>query len=602
MKKYLFIAAVAALALVSCEQEKDINVNKVPAGENNVSFVLQSGAPTRSGEVVSPVRKGFSVELGQVDDQTIFLEETITDLGYSEPETKGTPLYTENLGYLYRDKLGVHTSTYTAGDVVYQQISEDNLTDGKFWCYGYDYPTNLWGNQTTDKVDFAFYMPANMTSSGVSPTFTGNATTFTYVSPTTAVETQDIVFGGVTKTFKEYLSDYAKFGGTKVKLYHALTGVKFAIANAKKNGKLEYDIQIKEIIFTGLANKGTCTFTPGTTGLDGGDITWDARTVKADPEDNVISQTFGASDLVDYNKDTDGNHFAESYFDGGTSQNINDAKASKTFWLIPQVIDADSPATLTIKFTMNGKNQEVTIDMSDLHTSNWQPAQIRTYTFKIDEVNLKIEDKVTLAGGAANGFTGSKKDQVTITNTGNCEAFIRASIVGQWLRDIYAIDPTTGEETTQLIESYPVFGFTDNVNNLYEVASWYQDQFVTLEGASIPTRNQGHFVELSGYDKANGFNDWVLCDDNYYYYTVPVDPEAQDDNGSSKTKALFKEYIVGTAPMSTIAGLQISNKNMHFTLEIATQAIAANKINGLPEDWDVAWEKATGKKPVKKTN
>ena len=601
MKKYLFIAAIAALAFVSCQQEKDIDVNKVPVGENNVSFVLQSGAPTRSGEVTSPVRKGFSVELGQVDDQAIYLEETITDFGYSEPETKGTPLYTENLGYLYRDKLGVHTSTYTAGDVVYQQISEDNLTDGKFWCYGYDYPTNIWGDQTTP-VDFAFYMPANMTSSGVTPTFTGNATTFTYVSPTTAVETQDIVFGGVTKTFKEYLSDYAKFGGTKVKLYHALTGVKFAIANSKKNGKLEYDIQIKEIIFTGLANKGTCTFTPGTTGLDGGDITWDARTVKADPEDNVISQTFGANDLVDYDKATDGNHFAESYFDGGTKQNLNDAKASKTFWLIPQVIDGDTPATLTIKFTMNGKDQEMTINMSDLHSSNWSPAQIRTYTFKIDEVNLKIEDKVTLGGSAADGYSTSKKDQVTITNTGNCEAFIRASIVGQWLRDIYAIDPTTGEETTQLIESYPVFGFTDNVNNLYEVASWYQDQFVAIDGASAPRRVQGHFVELSGYDKANGFNDWVLCDDDYYYYTVPVDPEAQDDNGSSKTKALFKEYIVGTAPMSTIAGLQINNKNMHFTLEIATQAIAANKINGLPEEWDVAWEKATGKKPVKKTN
>ena len=601
MKKYLFIAAVAALALVSCQQEKDINVNNVPGGKNNVSFVLQSGAPTRSGEVVSPVRKGISAEVGRVDGQSIYIEETITDLGYSEPETKGTPLYTENLGYLFRDKLGVHTSTYTAGDVVYQQISEDNLTDGKFWCYGYDYPTNIWGDQTTP-VDFAFYMPANMTSSGVTPTFTGNATTFTYVSPETAVETQDIVFGGVTKTFKEYHNDYSKYGGTKVKLYHALTGVKFAIANAKKNGKLEYDIQIKEIIFTGLANKGTCTFTPGTTGLDGGDITWDARTVKADPEDNVISQTFGANDLVDYNKATDGNHFAESYFDGGTKQNINDAKASKTFWLIPQVINGDTPATLTIKFTMNGKDQEMTINMSDLHSSNWMPAQIRTYTFKIDEVNLKIEDKVTLGGSAADGYSTSKKDQVTITNTGNCEAFIRASVVGQWLRDIYAINPDTGEETDQLIESYPVFGFTDNVNNLYEVASWYQDQFVALEGASAPRRVQGHFVELSGYDKANGFNDWVLCDDDYYYYTVPVDPEAQDDNGSSKTKALFKEYIVGTAPMSTIAGLQINNKNMHFTLEIATQAIAANKINGLPEEWDVAWEKATGKKPVKKTN
>ena len=584
MKKYLFIAAVAALAFVSCQQEKDIDVNKVPVGENNVSFVLQSGAPTRSGEVTSPVRTGFSVEIGQVDDQAIYLEETITDLGYSEPETKGTPLYTENLGYLFRDKLGVHTSTYTTGDVVYQQISEDNLTDGKYWCYGYDYPTNIWGDHTTP-VDFAFYMPTDMTSNGVTPTFTGNATTFTYVSPETAVKTQDIVFGGVTKTFKEYHNDYSKYGGTKVKLYHALTGVKFAIANSKKNGKLEYDIQIKEIIFTGLANKGTCTFTPGTTGLDGGDITWDARTVKADPEDNVISQTFGPNDLVDYDKASDGNHFAESYFDGGTSQNINDAKASKTFWLIPQVIDGDTPATLTIKFTMNGKNQEMTINMSDLHSSNWLPAQIRTYTFKIDEVNLKIDDTVTLDGDADDGYEGSVKSGVTITNTGNCEAFIRASIVGQWMNDIK-------NAQGQVIESNPIFGFTDKVNGLHEVPSWYQDQFV-----STATGEHGQFVGLPGYKGGdNPLNDWQLCDDGYYYYMKPV--KRDEATGSP----LFTSYTVGEMPMPDLAGAEVEHANMHFELEISTQAIAANKLNGKPEDWDVAWEKATGKKPVKKTN
>ena len=92
MRKYLFIAALAALALTSCQQEKDVNVNNVPGGKNNVSFVLQSGASTRSGDVVSPVRKGFSAKVGEVDGQSIYLEETITDLGYSEPETKGTPL------------------------------------------------------------------------------------------------------------------------------------------------------------------------------------------------------------------------------------------------------------------------------------------------------------------------------------------------------------------------------------------------------------------------------------------------------------------------------------------------------------------------------
>lgn len=564
MKKYLFIAAVAALALVSCQQEKDINVNNVPGGKNNVSFVLQSGAPTRSGEVVSPVRKGISAEVGRVDGQSIYIEETITDLGYSEPETKGTPLYTENLGYLYRSKLGVHTSTYTAGDVVYDQIGDGQAMEG-FWCYGYDYPTNIWGDQTTP-VDFAFYMPANMTSSGVTPTFTGNATTFTYVSPTTAVETQDIVFGGVTKTFKEYHSDYAKFGGTKVKLYHALTGVKFAIANPKKNGKLEYDIQIKEITFTGLANGGTCTFTPGSTGLDGGNIEWTSKTTA---EGNVISQTFGPNDLVDYAKPAQGedpNHFADSYYAAGTSQNINDAKASKTFWLVPQAITG-SDATVTIKYDMNGKtDQYLEIRLGDLKASNWEPAQIRTYTFKLDEVNLKIEDTITMAEASQQeidtpwgtkkitSYAGSTKQDVVITNTGNCDAFIRAAIIGQWRDE----------------DGNPVFGFTDYTHGVQLVDSWYEDVIVKK------TNIQGEFTGLPG-------TNWVVGSDGYYYYTEVVPA------GQAIPNKLFTKYEVKRAPGAAIAG---AVQEIYFTLEIATQAISAKKLDGTNYSYTEAWARA----------
>jgi len=196
MKKQFILAAIAAIALTSCQQEKNTEGNRNPAGKNSVSFVLQGSGATRSGEATASVRQGVNLSLGQIAEGVeLFLEETVADLDVAE--TRGTPVYTENLGYLYRDKMGVHTSTYTAGDVVYQQISEDNLSDGLYWCYGYDYPTNIWGDENTD-VDFAFYMPSNMTSNGVSPTFNGNTTTFTYVSPATASETQDIVFGGVT--------------------------------------------------------------------------------------------------------------------------------------------------------------------------------------------------------------------------------------------------------------------------------------------------------------------------------------------------------------------------------------------------------------------
>lgn len=566
MRKYLFIAALAALALTSCQQEKDVNVNNVPGGKNNVSFVLQSGASTRSGDVVSPVRKGFSAKVGEVDGQSIYLEETITDLGYSEPETKGTPLYTENLSHLYRSKLDVHASTYAAGDVTYSQIGDEQAIQD-FWCYGYDYPTNIWGNMTTDKVDFAFRMPSSMTSSGVSSlSFTGNTTSFKYTSPKTAEETQDIVFGGVTKTFKEYQSDFDKFGGSKVMLYHALTGVKFAIANPKKNGKLEYDIQIKEISFIGLANGGNCTFTPGSDGLGGGDITWTKTTTE---EGNVISQTFSANDLVDYAKPTTGedpNHFADEFYAGGVKQNINDTKASKTFWLVPQVI-TDSDAILKIKYDMNGKtDQYLEIRLGDLHASNWEEAQLRTYTFKLDEVNVKIEDTITMAEASlqeintpwgkknVTSYAGSTKQDVVITNTGNCDAFIRAAIIGQW-RD------SNGN---------PVFGFTDFTHGVQLVDSWYEDVIVKK------TNIQGEFTGLPG-------SNWVLGDDGYYYYTKAVPA------GQAIPDALFTKYEVKKTPGAAIAG---AVQEIYFTLEIATQAISAKKLDGNNYSYTEAWTRA----------
>ena len=176
---------------------------------------------------------------------------------------------------------------------------------------------------------------------------------------------------------------------------------------------------------------------------------------------------------------------------------------------------------------------------------------------------------------------------MTITNTGNTRAFIRAALVGQWLD----------------YQNDPVFGFTDKVNNLYKVASWYEDQFVTLEGAEKPARKQGEFVGLAGYDMANPNNGWQLCEDGYYYYMLAVEPGAI-------TTALFTSYEIGLIPNSEIAGQELDNASMHFELEIATQAIKANSLDGTvpqvgsgqakTDDWAGAWAKALGSAPVKK--
>ena len=573
MKKQFILAAIAAIALTSCQQEKNSEGNINPAGKNSVSFVLQGGGATRSGEATAPVRQGVNLSLGQIAEGVeLFLEETIADLDVAE--TRGTPVYTENLGYLYRDKMGVHTSTYT-GDVTYKQISEDNLADGKYWCYGYEYPTNIWPDETTP-VDFAFRMPVDMT--GVSLTYNGAATTFTYTSPTTATGTKDIIFGGISINHKDYYDAYAKFGGAKVTLYHALTGVKFAIANTEEEVA---NIQIDKITFTGLVNTGTCTFTPTDS-----KITW-TNTNAA--EGNTISQTFDTSDLVTYDKATDGNHFADSYFDGGIKQNINDAAASKTFWLMPQTLSAASTAKLKIEYTINGTSDSMEIDVKNLHAQTWNPGELRTLTFKLNDVNLKIEDQVSIAGTAATGFEGSSKTNVTITNTGNTRAFIRAAIVGQWMCDIT-------NSAGDVIESYPIFGFTDKVNNLYQVESWYEDQFVKTTAGT-----HGTFVGLPGYKGgSNPLNGWVLCEDNYYYYQTAVEPVDPTVAGSGQTAPLFTKYTVGTMPMPEVGGAEIEHKNMHFELEIATQAIAANKLDGTVETWQDAWKKALGTAPVVK--
>lgn len=573
MKKLFYIAAVAALALTSCQQEKDIN-GGAAAGDNDIAFSLQAVA-TRSTESVSTVTEGGTISLGKIGNFELFMEETVTDLNYA-PETKGTPVYTENVGYLYSGKLGVYTDAAGGIEASYTQLSNAPSADG--WYYQHHYTQNIWPD--TDPIQFYLRMPTDMTSYGVAaPTSANGVTTVSkYTSPEKAENQQDIIFGGIKMTHEEYKNYMKTKGGAPVTLYHALTGVKFAIANEVSELA---NIEITKISFIGLKNTGSFTFTIADHSFDWGE---GEAAPKADPTSNIIYQDYTVGDLITYDAETDNNNFAESYYKAGNKQNLNDAKATKTFWLIPQDFPSSSTAKLRIDFKQGNGTDYIEIPIKDLKTPNWQAAQLRTYTFKIDEVNLKIRDDVEIKGTASDGYKGSVKSGVTITNTGNTRAFIRAAIVGQW------VDANNDA----------VFGFTDEINQLYIVESWYEDQFVTKTGATAPARKHGKFVDLSGYDKDNGYNNWVLCKDGYYYYTVAIDPEDPEVTGSGVTAPLFTSYMVGEMPKASLGGVVLPGATMHFELEIATQAIKANKLDGTPNSWDEAWKEALGAKPEQK--
>ena len=591
MKKvYIVLAVLATAVLASCEMERSID--NVVFGENEIVFSIKGEAATKSVQN-NAVKDGVKIELSSVEGgHKLFMEETIQNLNYSVPATKGTPAFTENVGVLYANDLSVYGDKGGFTTVsTYDSVDDATVNGG--WRYSYKYSSDPW---PTDGSAVGFYlnMPAEPTNVTINSR-TGGQFSINYTSPTTAAAQQDILFAYRSIDKDTYQTDY-KQNGIPVLFNHALTGVKFAIANYDATKK----VAIKSVSFTGLVGTASCVITPavennytdyptteyssGTTAV----VNWTLPS-NADKTATYSSGSFGTP--VDFAKKTttegtdgtttstggqftDKGDYPDSFADAGNLQNLNDGNASQTFWFIPQPMTSD--VKLTIVYTFGSTTEQTwTIDFgSVLNGVTWKAGELRTYTIKLDEVNVKITDHVTVNGSASDGYSGSTKTAVKIMNTGNTDAFIRASIVGQWLD----------------ADDNPVFGFTDEINRLYLVESWYEDQFV-----STATGKHGTFTGLPGYKGgANPLTEggWVLCKDGYYYYQTVVEP------GQNTGSDLFTKYQLNTRPGAvSVAGQVLSTSSMHFELEIATQAISAKKLDGTHYTWTEAWARALGSAP-----
>lgn len=619
-----------AAFLVSC-QNREFNGDMYIPEKGDIVFALPNKVATKASDATI---KGATIDLGVVEGNNLFLEETITNLDeaiYTGPQTKGTPAYTENLGVLYANNLGVHADKGNFGENVYSNV-DGNLVDGG-WRFNYNYGVDPWPSNGS-AVGFYLRMPATMSATegegeaartvGVTTDLTtaapysGGSITFNYTSPSTAEAMQDILFGyrSVAK------SDYPDFlpNGIPVLLRHALTGVKFAIANYDADKA----ITIKSVAFKGLYDNAECTITPvqGTEANDPDDINeftsaaaavWNL-TGASRSQVLYSSGEFGAP----VNYATGGSFgsngkYPASFAGAGNTSNLNKTDGSQTFWLIPQAVTSDVELEITYTFGKDNSGNPIqrteTLEFGRVLTENdhstvWHAGELHTYTIRVDEVNVKIADNVNIVGpaqvpveGAAAGETldsyeGSTKTGVTITNTGNTDVYIRAALIGQWL------DEESGD---------PVFGYTDFTSGDFRsVNSWYQDQFVYED------HDQGEFVGLIGYDLTSSTY-WEKHADGYYYYkyVVPADNgtipgayktvsngKATDvsapTNPASVYQPLFISYTVGTAPAAAVSG---EVRQIYFQLEIATQAISAKKADGSYYTMEEAWAKANTPDP-----
>lgn len=76
------------------------------------------------------MRKGVKMEF-DVDKfgQKFYLEETVQDLNGFMPATKGSPVYTENVGKLYKNQLSVTAFNSSTNASIFQNQDFENLDE-----------------------------------------------------------------------------------------------------------------------------------------------------------------------------------------------------------------------------------------------------------------------------------------------------------------------------------------------------------------------------------------------------------------------------------------------------------------------------------------
>ena len=569
MKKiYFVIAAFAAVALSSCEKEKDFK-GLTPLGENDIAFTLNSNA-TRS--TVAPMQ-GMTIKL----DSQVCLEETIEDMDYASPATRGVPAYTFNVGEIYKMMDVYADYEGFGGEAAFERMDEE-MIENKGWRYWHNYGSKSpWPENKDQDVNFYFMMPAQMT--GLSdPEYDGGEITFTFDSPTDGAAQQDILFSH-TAVSKSVHDDNLP-NGSPVTMYHALTGVKF------RNGH-DNDGSTKTIItgvkFTGLASHGICTVTPDGEGTSKDKVTWTGLSKPANFTLNYGDTTYVPEDGAD-NPDGTIDYTTGSKYDGtswtaaAADHNLNDEDGSLTFWFIPQTIDESVKLEVTflIKTPDTKEGLEFThiIDFGELVTENteWKAGQLRTYTVKPFDVDVEIFDSLT----------DLTKDNLHVTNTGNVDEYVRIMVIGNW----YGWKPgQSHSEEPSIMVGYISDG-TDGDDTMVE--PWYRENPVYAAGFDS-TFPGGRPLASSHWKRGTG---------SYFYYDQVIGAGQQ----LSGTEALFQHYELDEDMIPTIyipvanQTTRVAAEGVHLVMEVVVQAIPTTKPDGteFATCWE-AWSYAVGK-------
>ena len=563
MKKYAIFGLVLAvtLSLASCVQDVSDNGKdgKEVNDPNTLAFTLASKIVTRSSEEAAPART-LSIPMGDpIDGHQLYLEETVTTLDdfVSEvPETRGTPVYTENFSAMFSSFLG---AGYAASGTSLTPVVDEGpfVKDEGKWVRKFS--TDPYGDN--DLLYFFFRAPVTMP--GVSDlAYSINSSgrsiiKFHYDVPLDAEDQQDLLFSGRS-------IPKAESRNADILFHHALTGIKFATDNTNSDLVKTYitKVEFPHQLFKSADITITTSWENGVW-RDDPDIYSSASAYSVNngvqlKSDEIFTVNFDEEDIVTFEEDGSFEHngkYADSFAEAGNVKNLNDKDATKTFWLIPQRMNNNIVMDVTFHVISAGRDsgpitRRVEIGRLLTNSVTWRAGELRTYTLRADMVDVDITDTVE-------GFV--KKD-VVITNTGNVNAFIRAHIVANWFG--YA-----GSDYSVAV------GYADETSDTF-LPAW------KMTGTSGDNFG-GVFENLPG-------DGWVRGTDGFFYYTQSVPP------GQDVPSPLFTKYsISGNSIPPRVWYLDSSHEKQEYTdvelvMDIPVQAIEAKDGQTYQNAWNAA--------------
>lgn len=420
----LYILLAQAFIFSSCEDNFDTGKNN--GTDNAISFTLAQNdfSVSRSSES-DDVQ---TIEIKQrytnfvVDGDTISMcvtEEPNTSvyLNASEPESRGTTITTKNIDHFHVRAVTSNNALYfdqrcdlpeTDGGVIYTDRMWPNLgTNNTLTFFGYCANNNYSFNSTPNETSNTKKV---ITLNTVVENKTDNKIDFDYEVLKNESQTDgdakiqpDLIFAvAANKTKPAKLADNRPVALT---FHHALSAIKFKI------GTIRQDITVKNVALKNIYGKGHCSAVAQAGASDAENLKFSWTT--SGQANNIYSQPVGAD--------------KQSHKKG--EQNTEITGTDDIFMLIPQDV-TNAEVEITFEVKDNGfsgtRTYTFTKNISSLFSEKrWKPDTVYTIVIGIDRDETGITINEEMEGTA-------KKKNVSFTNDGFADGYIRAAIVGFW--------------------------------------------------------------------------------------------------------------------------------------------------------------------------